>query len=127
MNTKLPLAALSVAMLAGTAGVAMLGCQSSNRYAVSTADNAGLTLDASAKEILAGETVTIIARTVDTYGRDAKIEWSSTAGDLKTEQNGRIVRVRFEDIGAYTVRADLKVDGQVVATDIAEVRVRPIS
>ena len=126
MNTKLPVAALSLAMLAGTAGVAMLGCQPTSRYAVSGAPNADLALDASAREILAGETVTIIARTVDTYGRDAKIEWSSTAGDLKTEQNGRIARPLRRDRRLH-VRADLKVDGQVVATDVAEIRVRPIS
>lgn len=103
------------------------GCETSNRTRYAAANNADLTLDASSDNVMVGETVTLIARTIDTYGRDAKIEWNTTAGDLKTEQDGRVARVQFREIGTYTVRAQLKVDGQVVATDIAEVRVRPVS
>lgn len=125
MNLK-ALAALAALPL--LAAAPMIGCEnSSNRRAMYTTNNADLTLDASSGRVLAGETVTIIARTVDTYGRDAKIEWNSTAGDLKTEQDGRVARVQFKEVGTYTVRAQLMVDGQVVASDLVEVRVQPVS
>ena len=79
------------------------------------------------RNVLAGDTVTLIARTKETYGRDARIEWSTTGGSLKTEDNGRVARVRFETPGTYGVSAKLQVEGRQVAADMVDVRVNPVN
>lgn len=101
-----------------------------NQSAYSTSNNstttAGLAIEPSSREIVVGETVTFVARTHDTYGRSAKVEWSSTAGDLKREEDGRIARVKFDEVGTYTVKASLMIDNVAVQSDMVEVRVKPI-
>lgn len=111
-------------LLSITAALAVLplvGCET-NRSA-STGSTAGMTLEASSDRIVVGETVTFIARTYDTYGRDADIEWHTTSGKVETEQDGRVARVTFNDVGTYTVRATLTVDGRRVSEQLEEVRV----
>ncbi len=116
----------SLALIAASlVAIPVVGCETS-RNNISSDANAGLDIDASSSSIVSGETVTFVARTFDTYGRDAKVEWNTTAGDLKTEESGRIARVKFTEIGTYTVSATLNVDGRNVARDMAEVRVRAI-
>ncbi|MGP1308788.1 MAG: PKD domain-containing protein [Phycisphaerales bacterium] len=119
MNVRHTLAA---AALTGLAAIPLAGCETSRPSAVA-GTNAQIELDASSDQIVVGETVTFVARTKDTYGRDAKVEWNATSGDLKTEQNGRIARVTFDEVGTYTVRASLMVDGDNVAQDLEEIRV----
>jgi plastocyanin len=123
VNLKTPLALAAVVALAA---VPMLGCETSRHNTIAD-NNAGLDVQASSDSIVAGETVTFIARSYDTYGRDAKIQWKSTAGDLKTEENGRVARVTFKEVGTYTVSATLTVDGRETARDMEEVRVRALN
>lgn len=115
---------LSTLALAATLALGA-GC-ASDHSSSSQRNPAGIFVEPSSREIVAGETVTLVARTRDTYGRDAKIEWSSTAGSLKTEQDGRIARVRFDQTGTYTVRAALHVDGREVEHESVVVRVKPV-
>ena len=108
--------------------LALGACESSSRPAksFSESDHPTVSIRASAKEIVVGEIVTFAARTQDTYGRDAQLRWSSTAGELKLEQDGRVARGFSNETGAYTVKAVLNVDGREVDSDMAEVRVRPV-
>ncbi len=105
--------------------MAAAGCNQSS-YSGSGATTAGLTLEPSAREIVVGETVTVVARTHDTYGRDARVTWSTTAGDLSEEQSGRIARVKFTEIGTYTIKSMLNIEGKLVETQMVEIRVKPI-
>ncbi len=123
MNLKTPLALAAVVTLAA---VPMLGCETSRHNSVSQ-NNAGLDIQASSESIVVGETVTFIARSYDTYGRDAEVKWNTTAGDLKTEENGRVARVTFKEVGTYTVSATLTVNGRETARDMEEVRVRSLN
>lgn len=109
--------------MAGTA------CQSNQGPASSQqqVSRVGLSLDPSMRSILAGETVTIVARTEDTYGRDSKITWTSSSGELRTEQGGRVARVRFDQPGKYTVVAVLGIDGQETRRETVEITVKPIA
>lgn len=88
---------------------------------------AALSVEASSRDIVVGETVTLVARTKDTYGREAAVKWSSTAGSLRTEQDGRVARVTFDQVGTYTVRGALFVDNREVDNDLVEIRVKPVS
>ncbi len=97
---------------------------SSNDPAVSRVN---LTLEASTRTLMVGEIVTITARSEDTYGRDSKLTWSSTAGKLTTEQNGRIARVKFDQPGTYTVSAVLMIDGREARREAVEILVKPLS
>ena len=102
------------------------GC---NQTAYSTNPNqttASLSLEPSSREIVSGETVTVVARTRDTYGRDAKVKWTTAAGELREEQQGRIARVKFAEPGTYTITASLSINDQVVQSDMVEIRVKPI-
>ncbi|HPO92637.1 MAG TPA: hypothetical protein PL072_04110 [Phycisphaerales bacterium] len=114
-----------VATCLAAAALGIGGCNSNQTHDGSTP--ATVRIEASQREIVAGEIVTLIARTKDTYGRDAEVRWSSTAGKLSTEQDGRVARIRFDDVGTYTVKATLWVDGREVESDMVEVRVRPVS
>ncbi len=86
----------------------------------------GINVETSTRDITAGEIVTLTARTNDTYGRDAQVRWTSTAGTLTTEQDGRIARVKFDQPGTYTVKASLMTEGREVQTDMIEIRVKPV-
>lgn len=105
-----------------------VGCSSEGRYATDQSmDRVGLTVEASNRDITVGEIVTLTARTSDTYGRDAHIEWTSTSGKLTTEQNGRVARVRFEQPGTYTVTSILSLDGRETRRQAVDIRVKPLS
>lgn len=104
-------------------------CNSSSRTSSSdpTVSRVGFTLEPSTHNLVAGETVTIFARSYDTYGRDPQITWSVSAGKITTEQNGRIARVKLDQPGTYTVTAVLTADGQEIKRETVEIRVKPLS
>lgn len=104
-------------------------CSTSSRSSTSdpAVSRAGLTLEPSTRDLVAGETVTIFARSHDTYGRDPEITWSSTAGRVTTEQDGRIARVTLDQPGTCIVTAVLTADGREVKRESVEIRVKPLS
>ncbi len=108
-------------------GLGVAGCETGSRYETTPSESrVGLDLKPSTTSLLVGEIVTVTARVNDIYGRDAKLEWTSTAGDLDTEQEGRVARVKFNEPGTYTVSAKLMVDGREVQHDYVEIRVKPL-
>lgn len=114
-------------LIAAMVGVAGLGaCERSHRTSEGRMP-ASVSIESSGRDVMVGETATFIARTRDTYGRDADVRWSSTAGDMSEEQDGRVARVKFKESGTYTVKATLLVDGREVETAMTEVRVRPVN
>lgn len=116
---------LSLAPLAFVALTAFAGC-SESRNRSDSPHPASVSIEASSREIVAGETVTLTARTKDTYGRNTTIKWTSTAGTLTTEQDGRVARVKFDAPGTYSVRAALMADGREMQSDMTEIRVKPV-
>lgn len=115
-------------LLAGITALACIGA--CNTHRTSSGDPAmahvDLNLDVSSHDIIAGEVVTLTARTQDTYGRDSDIKWESTSGKITTEQKGRIARVKFDQPGTYSVSAILTVDGREAKRETAEIRVKPL-
>jgi hypothetical protein len=108
----------------GTAGLSV-GCHSNASY--SNKDDAmSVQVQPSAHKALVGETVTFLSRTENTLGRDAKLEWKTTGGDLSTEQDGRIARVKFDQQGTFTVSAILSADGKVVDRSDTDIQVSPL-
>jgi plastocyanin len=104
------------------------GCTDTNRADSDPAvGNASIDIEGASREALVGDTVTFVARSHDTYGRDAKVTWSSTGGDVSTDEDGRVARVRFTEPGTYSVRASLEIEGRAVQNDIVEVRVKPLN
>lgn len=115
-------------LIAALAGLPLLGaCRHDNSTRTNEVGQARIDVEASNTNILAGETVTFVARTADTYGRDADVKWSSTAGDIKSAEEGRVARVTFKETGTYSVKGSLWVDGREVQTDTVEIRVRPVN
>lgn len=112
--------------LVGAAAVCLgLGACESGPHAVERTLNAPPTIEvsSSSRRIVQGETVTLSMLNRNTIGRDAFVEWESTGGMLTAEENGRIVRARFDEPGTYTVTAVLIVDGEEVDRDSATVEV----
>lgn len=122
------LSSLSILCLALPALLAG-GCSSSSRTNDSNGNTsrAGFTLEASTYDLVVGETVTVFARSYDTFGRDPKISWTTTGGRLVTEQNGRVARVMIDQPGTFTIRAILSADGREIQRESIEVRVKPLS
>jgi len=118
---------LTCVSLVLVAGMAFAGCNNKRMSADGSTTMPSVSVEASSTSIVVGETATFIARSRDTYGRDARIRWTSTAGKLTTEQDGRVARVRFDEVGTYTVRAILTTEGRDIQSDMIEVRVRPIN
>jgi uncharacterized protein YjdB len=104
-------------------------CNTTSRTSASdpTVSRVGFTLEPSTRTLVAGETVTIFARSYDTYGRDPEIAWTASSGKMTTEQNGRIARVKLDQPGTYTVTAVLTADGQEIRRETVEIRVKPLS
>jgi hypothetical protein len=100
------------------------GCASTDGHAETR--SASLAIDATSRSIYEGEIVTVTTRSNNTLGTDASIEWTTTGGELDTEENGRIARIKFDRPGRYMVMAKLKVDGNVVDTDHVEIAVREL-
>lgn len=82
-------------------------------------------LEPSMEEIFAGETVTLTVRDQDTAGRDVNIEWSTSGGELTTERNNRIARVRFDSPGVYTITGRMYAD-DIVLSDTVDVTVKRV-
>lgn len=120
MNNKLHIAFLACGLALAA------GCENNSAVVDEPRSNTALQVEAITREAMAGDTLTFVARSADTYGRDAKIRWASTAGGVDTEEGGRIARIQFKEPGTYSVTATLEVDGRPVHTDIVEVRVRPV-
>ncbi len=118
---------LTCLSLVVVAGLACSGCNNQRMAADGSTTLPSVSVEASSTSIVVGETATFVARSKDTYGRDARIRWTSTAGKLTTEQDGRVARVRFDEVGTYTVRAILTTEGRDVQSDMIEVRVRPVN
>jgi len=102
-----------------------LGCQSDRSHVVG--EEVGFWIDASDTDIVEGELVTLTAHDRNTVGREAKVEWKTTAGEVETEENGRVARVSFDEPGTYTVTGRLVLDGQIVREDSVDIEVRRIS
>jgi plastocyanin len=103
----------------------LTGCQNDG-YAGSENEDVRFRVIASNSDIVAGDVVTFTTRSENTLGRDAKVTWTSTGGEIDTEDGGRIARATFEKPGTYTVTGQLKVDGQVVRSDSVDVRVKAV-
>ncbi len=109
-------------------GLGVAGCETGSRYGtVPSESRVDIDLEPSTTRLVTGETVTITARVNDTYGRDAKVAWMSTAGDIDTEQDGRVARIKFNEPGTYTVSAVLIIDGNEVRRDFVEIHVKPLT
>lgn len=115
-----------------TCVIAALGLQGCNSDSMSRGsafgeDAAiGLNLETSARSMVVGEVITVMAKTENLLGRNAEIEWYAPGGEIQTEDEGRIARVHFPDPGTYTVSARLFVDGDQVRRDAVTIRVKPI-
>ena len=102
-------------------------CASDHNYSSVSRESApAISLDASNRDLAVGDTTTFTVNSRNTLGRDAHVEWTTTGGQLHTEDNGRIARASFSTPGAYTVTAVLIVDGRETARDDITVNVKPI-
>jgi hypothetical protein len=120
---------LSIAMmlLLVSASLTMLtGCPPERRTDPVRATEPTLTLMPTASTVYEGEVVSVMTRTQNLLGREADIQWATTGGELTTEDNDRIARVRFDRAGTYVVSAQLFVNGELRQTDTVTVNVRPI-
>jgi hypothetical protein len=107
------------------AGAAMAGC-ANNREEPLVAGRPQISMVASNREITVGDTTTLTVNSRNTLGRDARVEWATTGGDLQTSDSDRIARVMFDMPGVYTVTASLLVDGREVDRESVNINVRPL-
>lgn len=117
---------IKLAAAALLASLAMGGCATNRNDADEPSDRPMIDNQGNMREALVGDTVTFVSKPYDIKGSSEKVKWSSTGGEITTEQNGRIARVRFTEPGTYTVRGILEVDGKPVKSDIIEVRVNAV-
>jgi hypothetical protein len=85
-----------------------------------------ISLVASNKEIVQGDTTTLTVDSRNTLGRNAQIEWTATGGEVQTDDSGRVARVRFDTPGVFTVLGRLLIDGQEVDREMMNINVRPL-
>lgn len=114
----------ALAIIASTLTYGLTGCATTDQAADGQPT---FSIRASNDEVLTGEIVTLTTRSTNLAGRQSQIEWSSTGGDVTTEENGRIARVQFDRPGKYTVSARLNVDDQLVESDTVSIDVRPVT
>lgn len=78
------------------------------------------------REIVVGDSTTLTVTSKNTLGREAQVQWDTTGGNLTTQDNGRVARVRFDKPGSYTVNAKLIVDGRVYDQDSVTIEAMPL-
>lgn len=78
------------------------------------------------EHVLVGDTTTFIVKSRNTVGYDAEVQWTSTGGEIQSEQNGSIARARFDQPGVYTITSTLLIDGREVDRDAVNITVRPL-
>ena len=127
-SARLSLTLAALAAPALIAGAILGGCETTSqtdRAAVAPAP-ASISMTASNRQIVTGEVTTFSVASENTLGRDAQVEWTTTGGELRTEDNGRIARAMFNQPGAYTITAVLLLDGIEVDRDSVTINVRPL-
>jgi plastocyanin len=127
MKSMKTIAVIGVSMVMAFA--TLEGCSSNggnSRTEASAVQKPSITVTGPNRELMAGDTATFMANSMNTYGRDVKIKWMTTAGKLTTDEGGRVARVRFDEAGTYTVKAMLDVDGTTSQTEAVDVRVLPV-
>ncbi len=122
MMKLLTTACVTAVLAAGTLG--LTGCKTGHH--TNATGTPMVELMPSADTIYVGEIVTVVTQSKNTLNRDAKIKWSTSGGDLKTEQDGRVARVKFDKAGEYTITAQLVVDGNVSDVKMRKITVKPL-
>jgi hypothetical protein len=118
--------ALWAGIVAAAGMTACTAPRDSTTRAFDDGQDISLRLQPSSRTMVAGEIITIKANTENLLGRDAEVEWFAPGGEIRTEENGRIARVMFNDPGTYTVSARLFVDGALARRESVTVNVRPL-
>ena len=110
--------------------VALAGCNNNRTVSTTTSrteeavvQKPSISLRGPGRDLLVGDTATFFVDSKNTYGRDARVKWSTTAGKLSTDKGDSVARVRFDETGVYTIKATLEVDGNPVQTEAVDVRV----
>ena len=120
---KLNVMAWSI-VAAGALGA--VGCNNNKVDEPLVEDKPQISLRASNREIVAGDTTTLAIYSKNTAGANADIEWGSTGGRLMTDDNNRVARISFDQPGVYTVTARLLIDGREVDRESTNITVRPL-
>jgi len=113
-------------VIVAAASVLPVGCNNNRIDEPLVEDRPQISLRSSNREIVEGDTTTLSVFSKNTLGRNAEVEWMTTGGDLRTDDNSRIARLSFDAPGVYTVTARLLVDGQEVDRESANITVRPL-
>jgi len=106
--------------------VVLPGCSSEEKSQSLTMGRPEFHVKSSSGEIVQGEIVTFTTRSANTAGRPSQIEWSTTGGELTTEADGQVARVKFDRPGTYTVIARLLLDHELVESDLVTVKVKSL-
>jgi hypothetical protein len=118
---------LSMALLAGVGCKYDEGAARRDRsLTVSPYESVKLNVRPSRNEAVVGEVITFTADTENLLGRNATIQWSAPAGEIRTQEEGRVARVIFDEPGTYSVSAQLFIDDFEVRRDSHVVTVRPL-
>jgi hypothetical protein len=86
----------------------------------------GLSISAFNKDVMAGDTTTLVVSDRNTLGRNAHVEWMTTGGRIMPAENGRVARATFDAPGDYTVTAGLFFGNVEVARDSVNISARPL-
>jgi hypothetical protein len=116
--------ALGVAVVSAPLVGGMVACSSTEH--VAEADVPRLDLSGSRKNMLVGETMTIVAESKNLVGRDAAIRWSATQGRLDVERNGRIARFTPDHPGSAIITAEVNTGDGHILRDSREVLVQEL-
>jgi plastocyanin len=100
------------------------GCATTPAVGDSASQPVEFSLHPSTQAVTPGQSITVIARSANTLGHNTSVDWASTGGEMTTEQNKRLARLKFDQPGAYTVSAVLRMDGNVVGSDSVEINVK---
>lgn len=126
LSTLTLAAAAAPALLAGGLMTACQPAESTTARQEMVARQPSVELMASTREMLTGEVATFTISSNNIVGLSADVEWTTTGGQLITEEQGRIARARFDQPGAYTITSILMVDGREADRDSVTVNVRPL-
>lgn len=110
---------------AGLITLLLAGCNAGPQPAAM--DEITFNVTASKTTLYQDENATFFANADNTLGRDVRVDWETTGGELDVKDRNRSIQIEFDDPGDYIVSADLYVNGDRIRSDSVEVTVLPLS
>ena len=77
-----------------------------------------LNLTTTRSTVAVGETITVYAQTTNMLGREIRIDWHTTLGEIEPIRDGRMARFRSDQPGDAVITASMSAEGETYGDEL---------